>query len=382
MSEIKKGYSKFQLLGTVKLNDKTFAINQKGKNRSSYIYNSLNLGIDCGVEESNVIYATLLGGYDTTRQNIIYCHGVKEENGKLVDNFDEQIQVDFQDRNKEDKNIAPSCYITVGIVKDVNDRIVEKKFLSAYDVIEYLKESLVDGMEVSVRGNLKYSSYQGKTQVKKEITSIWLSTAKKEDFKATFNQTVWFTQESFGEKDENGYLPLYGYAVDYYNKDVGNVCYPITLEIDTNVMKKYEMIIKTYLRPNNAENVNKVVVEGRWIKTDNGTDLKYEDLSDDLKQMVDLGMLDEQEALGRAVGSTRGEFKTLFKSICTKRDSSTGMVSLLVDSTNTKVDDIIKVPEENKGETVLKTIGSETETKKVTPIVDDNDDDPFADLFN
>ena len=383
MTDLKKGVSRFQLLGTAKINDKTFAINQKGKNNSNYIFNQLNLGIDCGNGEPNVIYTTLMDGYDTIKGKTIYCHGEKtDDNGKKVDDYEKQILVNFADRELENEEIAESCYITVGIVKDTEGNIIKKKFLSAYDVVAYLKENLKEGMVVSVRGNLKFTVYQGKTQMKREMTSIWISNAEKKDFKAAFEQQIWFTQDGFNEKvDEDGYMPIYGYVVDYYDKDVKNVCYPFSLNINTVAMPKYETIIKNYLRPDKKENVNKVSVEGRWVKTDNTVEVTYEDLSQDLKDQVDLGMLTEEEALGRVVGNQRGEFKTLFKSICTRKDSKTGVITLLVDKDNSKVEDIVLPPEKTEAEKVLDSVGSEV--KKKTTSDDDGavSQDVLNDLF-
>ena len=379
MTEIKKGISRFQLLGKVKLNDKTFALNQKGKNNSNYVFNQLNLGVDCGVEEPNVIYAGLLGGYDTVKDSTIYCHGVKtDDNGKVTDDYDTPIQVAFKDRYVERDDIAESCYIVIGIVKDTNGNTVKKRFLSEYDAVAYLKENLVDGSTVSVRGNLKFTSYQGKTQCKREIVSIWVSTAEQKDFKASFEQQVWFTQDGFNEQpDEDGFMNIYGYVPDYFNKDVKNVCYPFTLAIDTKAMPKYPIIIKNYLRPEKAENVNKVSLEGRWVKTDNSVEITYEDLSEDLKAQVDLGMLTAEEALGRAVGSSRGEFKTLFKSICTKKDDA-GLITLIIDKENTKVEDIVLPPEKTESvEEVLNSVGTSAKKKP-----NDSDDGVSQDVLN
>lgn len=146
-------------------------------------------------------------------------------------------------------------------------------------------------------------------------------------------------------------------------------------------MPKYETIIKNYLRPDKKENVNKVSVEGRWVKTDNTVEVTYEDLSQDLKDQVDLGMLTEEEALGRVVGNQRGEFKTLFKSICTRKDSKTGVITLLVDKDNSKVEDIVLPPEKTEAEEVLDSVGSEV--KKKTTSDDDGtvSQDVLNDLF-
>lgn len=383
MAELKKGVSRFQFVGKVKINDKTFALNQKGKNNPNFVFNQMNLGIDCGTQESNIVFAKMMAGYDTSKDGILYCHGVKQDGERIIDDYEHQIQVPFSKRFEERDDLGESCYTVIGIVKDVNDKVVPKKFLSQYDAIQYLNENLKDGMVVNVKGTLKYSSYNGKTQTERTITSIWLSNAETKDFRAGFEQTVWFTQDGFtGEPDDKGYLTLYGYVVDYYNKDIKNVCYPYSISIDTKAMPKYNIIIETYLRPKNPDGVNKVNIEGRFIKTDNTVDITYEELSDDLKKMVDVGLLTQEDALGRAIGSARGESKVVLKSICTKKDTDTGVVTLLIDSENSKVEDIIKVPEKTEAEEVLDSVGSESKpvakTIEAVPVSDDLINDLFG----
>ena len=71
--------SVFNLVGEVKLNDYTFKLDEKSE-KSDWVYNALNLGVDCG-EKHGTVYAELMGGYGSERQNAVYVHG-KDENGK------------------------------------------------------------------------------------------------------------------------------------------------------------------------------------------------------------------------------------------------------------------------------------------------------------
>lgn len=52
--------SNFTLIGEAKVNDYTFKIDEHS-NKSSWIYNSMNLGIDCG-EKFGTVFADLMGG--------------------------------------------------------------------------------------------------------------------------------------------------------------------------------------------------------------------------------------------------------------------------------------------------------------------------------
>ena len=70
----KKDYvSSFTLIGRPVLTDFTFKIDQRSE-KSAWVYNSMNLGIDCG-EKHGVVYADMMGGYSEERENVIYVHG-------------------------------------------------------------------------------------------------------------------------------------------------------------------------------------------------------------------------------------------------------------------------------------------------------------------
>ena len=155
--------SNFTLIGQARVNDFTYKINEKSS-KSDWTYNALNLGVDCG-EKYGTVYAELSGGYSAGKENVIYAHG-KNEDG--TDDYKTQIIVSWDDRFKEEilEELGDNCFITVGLEKTMQDKTFYKKFLSAYDAVEYVKKYLEDGMVINVKGNLKYSTYNDKTQVK------------------------------------------------------------------------------------------------------------------------------------------------------------------------------------------------------------------------
>ena len=112
--EIKKKdwVSNFNLIGKAKINDYTYKINEKSE-KSNWIYNALNLGIDCG-EKYGVVYSELMGGYGEDRDNVIYAFGKREEGS---DDSPKQIKVDWEDRFNDDvlEEIGDISFITVGL---------------------------------------------------------------------------------------------------------------------------------------------------------------------------------------------------------------------------------------------------------------------------
>ena len=112
---VKKDWvANFNLIGKPVIGDYTFKIDERST-KSNWVYNSLNLGVDCG-ERFGTVYAEMLGGYGEDRENVIYAHG-KNEDGS--DNFDEQIIVPWEDRDNENvlENIGEMSFITVGLEK-------------------------------------------------------------------------------------------------------------------------------------------------------------------------------------------------------------------------------------------------------------------------
>ena len=85
---VKKDWvANYNLVGEAKINeDYTYKIDERSE-KSNWIYNSMNLGIDCG-ERYGVIYADMLGGYGEDRENKIFAHGKKDDGS---DDFEKQI---------------------------------------------------------------------------------------------------------------------------------------------------------------------------------------------------------------------------------------------------------------------------------------------------
>ena len=85
--------SSFTLIGKPVINDYSFKIDEKSE-KSQWIYNAMNLGIDCG-DAYGVVWAEMLGGYSESGENKIYAHA-KNEDGS--DNFEQQLVIAWEDR--------------------------------------------------------------------------------------------------------------------------------------------------------------------------------------------------------------------------------------------------------------------------------------------
>jgi len=312
---LKKGVSQFQLIGEAKINDYTFKIDEESN--SGWVYNNMNLGVDCG--NGNIVYCDMMGGYSSVNESLIYVHGIKEDdNGKEVDDYENRFTIDWEDRFDEDiiEQVGKQCFITVGLEKDAKDKTFPKKFLSAYDAIAYIKENLTEGTVINVKGNLKYSPYQGNVQVKKEVTSVFLSKADDvSKYSATFQQTILVDKDSLDKYDkESGSFPITAYVIDYVGKYgenkqeiKQNVAFSKAFQfnVSPDELEKGTKLVGKLFKAK-KDNVNELLVEGDIVEGQAKINITLDDVPDDIKELIELGAYTEEEALARcAVGNTR-----------------------------------------------------------------------------
>ena len=308
----------FTLIGEAVVNDYTFKIDQHS-DKSDWIYNQLNLNVNCG-EKCGRVSSELMGGYGAERSNnMVYVHG-KNEDGS--DDFKNQYTIDFVDRFEESilEDIGSTCFITVGLEKDIKGQTVAKKFLTPYDAIAYIHEHLEDGMVVNVRGQLRYQIYNGNVQCRKEINSIFLSKAEPENYRASFVQTFLIDKDSVSkdsiDKDKKRlYINAYviekfkefnGWDLTENGKVKGGIFVPLrkTFEFDlgdrdnSNIVNLVNKVFKV------KKGVTQATFLGEFVESGATVTATEDDLTDDIKEMIELGLYTLDEAL--ATCSTNG----------------------------------------------------------------------------
>lgn len=305
--------SNFNLVGKAVINDYTFKIDERSE-KSGWIYNSMNLGVDCG-EKHGVVWADCMGGYGESNDNKIFAHGKRDDG---TDDFDIKITVDWEDRFNPSvlEEIGDMCFITVGLEKTDKEKTYYKKFLSMYDAIAYAKEHLEDGMVVNVRGNLKYSTYNDVTQVRKNITSIALSSAEDASkYKATFTQSILIDKDSASLKniDKDKSVMLVDAKVLDYVKEVNGIevkgQYPyikqfefkLNLENEKQCKAVYEKLFKV------KKDVTQITFEGELIEGGAVSTATWDDIPEDIKDLVACGVFTEEEALAKCTSNNNRE---------------------------------------------------------------------------
>lgn len=311
---LKKGKAAFNLIGRVKVTDKTF--NLDNSYDSGWTDNSMYVGVDCG--NGNTVYAEMRSGFFPDKDNVIraYSKDEKDDAGKS-----KSVEIAWEDRLDESlyDSISDSSFLTVGVEKDVKGKTVYKKFLTAYDAVEYLNEHLEDGMIVNVKGTIGYSEHEGNVSTKKEITSIVLSKIDDEaDFKATFSQTILVDSKSIGKKnDDKGTMELTAYVVDYVGKPKidgekievkKNVTYPKTFEVAINENPEITAkMLQRFFKPKKGK-ITEITVTGNLVEGGSTVNITEDDIPDDIKELIEMGLYSEEEAEKKiAVGNGNRE---------------------------------------------------------------------------
>lgn len=311
--------SNFNLIGEVKGVDRAFKIDERSE-KSGFIYSSMNIGIDCG--KNGTHYAEMMGGYSEGRNNVIIVHG-KDDDGR--DKFDKKIEISWDDRFDESilEEVGDLSFITVGLEKTDKDKTFYKKFLSQYDAVEYISKHLKDGMVVNIKGTMRYSIYNDKTQVRRNITSIVLSKAESADnYKATFTQSVLIDKNSVSLKNadkEKSVVYVEGRVLDYVKEIEGHEIkgqfpMPYTFEFGMPLtdQNKCSLIMKKMfsVKPKKVTQIN---FEGEMLSGAAEVKVNLNDVPDDIKELIALGIYTEEEALQVCSSNAPREYRMLLK---------------------------------------------------------------------
>lgn len=379
---LKKGVSQFNIVGKVKVNDNTFTLDTESQT-SDYIYSRASIGVDTG---NGVVFSSLMGGYFATKDNVVYVHGTKkDDDGRTVADYDNRFTIDWDDRFDDDilETVADDCFIKVGIEKDNKGKTYVKKFLSAYDAIEYLSEHLTDGTVVNISGNIQYQYYNDSVSVQKNIKTIYLSTKEEKDFKSEFRQTILLDTDSIDkfDKEKNTY-PINCYVVDYVGKIDGteikqNVVMPKTMYfdvLDENNPDKTKKLLDKYFKPSKKNKILEIGVIGTFAEGGVISTATLDDLDDDIKDMLELGMLTEEEALAKYTNGNV-ERRMVIKQFITRNEGDAENKKLVImrDEDKYTADDFVFVSQ------FIDTDDDDDEDDDVNTVVetetDSNDDD-------
>lgn len=333
----KEWSSRFTLIGEAKVNDFTFKIDQTS-DKSDWVWNQISLKVNCG-EKHGDIDCELMNGYGSERDNVVWVHG-KNEDG--TDDFTNIYTIAWEDRFDEDilEDIGRSCFIRVGLEKTDEDKTYYKDFLTGYDAIAYMHENLRDGMVVKVDGQLRYTVYNDTIQCRKEISSLVLSSATPDKYRATFIQTMLLDEDSCTkdslDKDKS-VLTVDAYLLEKFKEyngwdltDNGKTKgkfvplrkrFEFSVDTETEAGKKK---IVAVLSSNKMFKVKKgtvtqITFEGEFVESGAQKQATLDDVPEDIKELMEMGIYTEEEALARCATNGSREKRMLILKPNTKK---------------------------------------------------------------
>ena len=173
----------FEMAGKVTGTQRSNFYNEK-ETKSGAMRRVLSFGVQTSNE--NTFYIDLAG---MPRDKVYFFRRADKDKGIEKD----KKEVAWKDRLTY---VAPEGYdmigVKVGVTKKTNESgkvINDNKTLTDFDAAKEISENLHDGDNVYVRGNIEYSTYNGKHQIRFVPTQVSLS-SKEIDFDATKNQTL------------------------------------------------------------------------------------------------------------------------------------------------------------------------------------------------
>ena len=320
--------SNFTLIGVPKVNDYTFKLDMCSE-RSGFIYNSMNIGVDCG-EKHGTVYAEMMGGYFSERDNIIYVHGKKDDGS---DDFKNTYHIDWDDRFNDNilKDIGDLCFLTVGLEKTDKGKTYYKKFLSEYDAIAYINEHITPDMVVNVRGRLQYSMWNDKLQIRKTINSIVLSSVDDSSkHRATFTQSILLDKDSASLKniDKNkGVMYVDARVLDYLKEYNGK---EVKGQFPYNTQFEFEMPLDNQEQCKNIVNklfkvkkdITQITFDGDFIEGGATVTATWDDVPEDIKELVECGVFTKEDAIASCSSNGSREKRMVLRKPHIKMDEN------------------------------------------------------------
>ncbi|AKO92020.1 hypothetical protein BEH_07840 [Priestia filamentosa] len=345
-------FGTFEAKGTITVDPNTFQIDLKGKNNPQWNYSRLNMKMEDN--EGNSFYLNAQDGFSLTDGRIIYANLKDGE-------ANEQLQVAFGDRNNPEilKHVADRSFIKVALrkVKNEEGKMVWDyvNFLTAYDVMNYLKDRLKTGMKLYVRGRVKHSIFNDKLQREYEIQRIFLLPAEEEsDSGFKFTQSVLISSNSLDlEKWETEGIATVNTKLHYKKKGVSEYL-DLELKIRATEENKgtYQKIIDKYLTVE-EDKIRQITVDGKYKIGYTQRQVTKEDLPAEALELIEDGFYTLEEVLkmntnnGERVDEMQLTRPTLLK------DRDTGKPKLIIDDEAFKPEDLIMVDVEPEPEVVV-----------------------------
>lgn len=305
---VKKGRSNFRLVGELVLNDFSFKSDVVSE-KSNYQYNGMNIGVKVG--SGFTVYAESMGGFfadgvdanGNHRDNLLYVNDKDDFSNnysiQFVDRFDEDVLAGLNDMN----------FMNVGVeIDEDTEKVIRKKFLSEYDMIEYLQQHLESGMIVNINGDVEYSIYNDEVQARKKIKNVYITNKEPSEYGATFTQTILLNKDSIG-KPKDGEVEVFAQVPEYVSKINGVpvkkiLALPQTYTLEANDVTK--KLVNRFMKAKKGK-ITEITMEGDFLSSVQVGDISDEELSADMLELVEMGLFSVETALEKQNQVIKGD---------------------------------------------------------------------------
>lgn len=312
MAETKKttnGY--FDFVGMIKgYGTESFKKDLVGTNNTNWLYNRLSLMLTDGKGKN--IYVNMQDGYDRVNGKTIYAQS--EEGNQMqvafADRFNETLRNSINDKSflkvaTGKVTVEAKDYNTGEVImENGSPKMIEvwdyKRFLTLYDLTNFLSDKLTDGLKVRITGQIRYKEYQDETQRELIVQRVYfLPEGDETECEFAFTQTVILDSESVNtdslEKENMAILKAKIYQKK--NKDEMMVL-PLDLIIRTTPEKiesTKKMIDMLYrVSGDTLRSITLLgVINSGYIKTDATVDA----IPPEMQELIDAGVFTEEDIL-------------------------------------------------------------------------------------
>lgn len=297
--ELKRGQARFEVFGKLRVNEDSWGEVRQSAS-STYKYRRAALSVDLG--EGRSTFVELMGGYDPNRP--ILRRLSKTQGEGLMD-------IPWANRLNENivANVSPQSLFSVGKL-DENGNIAREVFVSELDAIEEMEKTFKNGDSVHIWGDVEYHRYNGQIQRRlsiRGISQIVPDSSSAGRHEAILRQSFLFSKNSISpdyedELEEKGKTTITVHVPQYVGKEEGVevrkvLPFPQTLVYKANnedEIKRAKFVIEKFMTVEDDDLVREVVLV---VDMYDGVETSTGDfeLTDDLKDLLDLGVVTEDE---------------------------------------------------------------------------------------
>jgi len=337
-------------------------------------------------------YTSVSFSVASTKNNRGYVEvfGMERDKIKTYDVNDEQIEIDWEDRNSEGVLKSVRSKNVMNFIKDER-----KEFIADFDVANYIKDNIheLDGKKVVVTGQASRDFYKDKPRDRFTVQSVFIAD---DDAKTGLNiyGEFFFTKDSIDTADWKSEHKIYinGYTEEYISTNKKKMYVERTLVFDCSKIdwenEKHVAIVNYRLAQiglayengnivNNlkSKKVYKTSANISYIRGQEEIPFDESELTENQRTAIELGFktLDDFKPKGNIYGNVKVEYKLVDFDI---RDEFADGCVALKDSIET-FEDNIYVPSQAESEDDV-FMNKPEETKKN----DKDSDDDDVDLFN